>query len=182
VAKETTFDHPPKGHVAILAYDSANDQWQAVYVDASGNLQVDVASGNQIEALAHGYYGGGWQKNPLQFGFSDRLADGFYNGDLAAGYSEFTKGTVPVGEVYVVTWCTLAYYNSVPTRVELAGMFGTFGVDLINVSSPADGVTYTRLVNAFLKAGDYFRLRIYGATLHDIVYVKWHGYKMDVDL
>lgn len=44
MAKETTFEHPPKGHVALLAYDSANDRWQAVYVDASGNLQVDVVA------------------------------------------------------------------------------------------------------------------------------------------
>lgn len=42
MARETTFEQPPEGHVAILAYDSSIDKWRAVYVDASGNLQVDV--------------------------------------------------------------------------------------------------------------------------------------------
>lgn len=51
MAKETTFEHPPRGHTAILAYDAANDVWRAVYVDASGNLQVDVvASGLPSDA------------------------------------------------------------------------------------------------------------------------------------
>lgn len=44
MTKETTFPHPPGGHAAILAWDSVNERWQAVYVDASGNLQVDVVA------------------------------------------------------------------------------------------------------------------------------------------
>lgn len=44
MAKEQTFSHPPKGHVALLAYDSVNDRWQVVHVDADGNLQVDLVA------------------------------------------------------------------------------------------------------------------------------------------
>lgn len=44
MAKETTFSQPPGRQVGLLAYDSANDRWQAVYVDASGNLKVDVVT------------------------------------------------------------------------------------------------------------------------------------------
>lgn len=44
MAKETALEQPPEGHIGIWAYDSVNDRWQAVYVDASGNLQVGVVA------------------------------------------------------------------------------------------------------------------------------------------
>lgn len=53
MAKETNFQHPPRGHVAFLAYDSVNDRWQAIYVDASGNLQVDVVTLGELRNALH---------------------------------------------------------------------------------------------------------------------------------
>lgn len=42
MAKETSYEHPPEGHVGLLAYDSVNDKWYAVLADAGGRLQVEV--------------------------------------------------------------------------------------------------------------------------------------------
>ena len=47
MAKETLFDHPPKGHVAITAYDPSVDKWRAVEVDAEGRLEVSVTAGHK---------------------------------------------------------------------------------------------------------------------------------------
>ena len=47
MAKETLFDHPPKGHVAITAYDPSVDKWRAVEVDASGRLEVVMTAGHK---------------------------------------------------------------------------------------------------------------------------------------
>ncbi len=44
MTKEQNFPHPPAGHFGLLAYDSVNDRWQVVHVDASGNLQVDLVA------------------------------------------------------------------------------------------------------------------------------------------
>uniref|UniRef100_A0A6H2A0L8 Uncharacterized protein n=1 Tax=viral metagenome TaxID=1070528 RepID=A0A6H2A0L8_9ZZZZ len=44
MAKETTIEHPPQGHVGLWAYDPVNNRWQAIYADADGNLQVDVVA------------------------------------------------------------------------------------------------------------------------------------------
>lgn len=48
MAKEQNFPHPPRGHVALLAYDSVNDRFQVVHVDATGLLQVDVADSGGV--------------------------------------------------------------------------------------------------------------------------------------
>jgi len=47
VAKEQTFEHPPRGHVALLVYDADNDCWQVLRVESgsSPNLLVGVAKG-----------------------------------------------------------------------------------------------------------------------------------------
>lgn len=42
MAKQTEFDHPPKGHVGLLVYDSVNNKWYAVLGDANGHIQLDV--------------------------------------------------------------------------------------------------------------------------------------------
>lgn len=42
MTKETNFEHPPRGHVGLLAYDSVNDRFQVVYVGADGRLHIDV--------------------------------------------------------------------------------------------------------------------------------------------
>lgn len=44
MAKETSFDQPPRGHVGLLVYDSVNDKWYAVLGDADGHLKVDVVT------------------------------------------------------------------------------------------------------------------------------------------
>ncbi|MBU2060050.1 MAG: hypothetical protein KKB38_20260 [Gammaproteobacteria bacterium] len=43
MAKQTTFDHPPGKHIALLAHDLANDIWRAVRVSEDGQLSIDVA-------------------------------------------------------------------------------------------------------------------------------------------
>lgn len=47
MAKETTFDHPPKGHAAILGYDSSIDKHRTFSVDSSGRLEVVVATAHK---------------------------------------------------------------------------------------------------------------------------------------
>lgn len=44
MALDQNFPHPPKGHFGLVAYDSVNDRWQVVHVDADGNLQVDLVA------------------------------------------------------------------------------------------------------------------------------------------
>lgn len=62
MAKETNFEHPPKGHLALLAYDPANDRWQAVHVDDSGNLQVDITAIVDGQIHLYGWDGDSWEK------------------------------------------------------------------------------------------------------------------------
>jgi hypothetical protein len=62
MAKDQTFNQPTRGHVGILAYDPDNDRFQVVHVDSDGQLQVDVAASEALEARLHGYDGADWQK------------------------------------------------------------------------------------------------------------------------
>lgn len=61
MAKETTFEHPPKGHFGLIAYDSVNDRWQAVHVDADGNLQVDITAIVDGQIHLYAWDGDSWE-------------------------------------------------------------------------------------------------------------------------
>lgn len=42
MAKESTFEFPPRGHIGVLGYDSVDDDFPTVLVDSDGHPQVDI--------------------------------------------------------------------------------------------------------------------------------------------
>ena len=49
MSKEKTFEHPPRGHAAILAYDPVNDRFRVLEIesDQDPNLKVVLTKGGQ---------------------------------------------------------------------------------------------------------------------------------------
>lgn len=42
MAKETRFEHPPRGHIAVLGYEPDHDDWYALHIDEDGVAFVEV--------------------------------------------------------------------------------------------------------------------------------------------
>ena len=182
MTKEQTFEHPPRGHVALLAYDSVNDRFQVVHVDASGLLQVDVAAVADPQANAHGYDGAAWRKQPLIWSYSDRLVDQKQNADTPAGAVTLSHTTVPAGEVWTVLGGSVVNVNTAtPCRMwaALAGLgiavyeYGTLAISVYSITSP---------LNIVLKAGDNVDVTFSGCTLGDTILSNIFGYKMSIAL
>lgn len=108
MAKEQSFSFPPRGHVALLAYDPAADVFRVVAVDASGNLQVGMGGGGGLESDLYAWDGSTWQKllaqtaaNPnLQVALRDGAVQAHVAAPNADNFSPSTPGLFVVGHLY----------------------------------------------------------------------------------
>lgn len=98
MAKETVTKHPRSGHVGLMAYDSANDRWQAVYVDPTGNLQVDVVASPDQTCNLYAWDGDSWEKvtidasDHLQVAIADwPTAPTIYNVTMTNASTEYSQ-------------------------------------------------------------------------------------------
>lgn len=94
MAIPTEFDHPPEGHTGILAYDSVNDKWYAVLVDADGHLQLDVLSIADGEIHLYAWDGDSWEKVTID-------ASGHLQVDVAAAIALSVQQQQYTGSAWV---------------------------------------------------------------------------------
>jgi len=177
VTKETNFEHPPRGHVALLAYDSVNDRWQAVYVDASGRLQMD---GADLTTRIHGWDGSAWHKLPMTWGYSDQYAERVVDTTMPAGHSNLNGSSVTDGEVWRVTGASFIVFSTSCTEVRLSFNVGGVSFFLDSVLTPSSGQFYSFLCDLTLKKDNFMFFRFYSLTLNDDAYIHFWGYKMKV--
>lgn len=158
MAKETVFQHPPGKHVAVLAYDSVNDRWQAVHADVSGQLSVKVAAAKTPERFAE-------TKSELNPG---------------AGTYNITFTAVPAGQVYTLEG--IAAKNQ--TR---AASFLTFWITdgtqyIIVKDAPQTTIARFEFVSfsVTMQAGDYVIVQFAGTVAGDDLYASIWGRKLPV--
>lgn len=180
MAKETNFPEPPRGHIALLGWDSVNARWQAVAVNGSGLVQVDLADVADRQVNAHGYDGSAWQKLPLLWGYSDRWFERVSDTDATAGTNTLDTAAVPAGYVYVVQGIATLNLSTVVTHRQ--GLRpGTYDMILQRTTGVGAGVTLPLFpVGIALKEGDTVRARFYGCTAGDDIHLSVVGYKMAI--
>lgn len=135
-----------------------------------------------IKAFTHGYVSSTWQKQPLQFGYSDVYGEYFREDNVAAGSHDLTFGTVPAGEIWVVTnyiaYCTTSNPSTISLVAYVGGTSMTVDVD----ASPTAYVPLKLTGRLYLKEDDYLLARFFGCALNDDIIASAAGYKMDIDL
>jgi len=204
VTKEQTFEHPPRGHVALLAYDSVNDRFQVVHIDANGLLQVDVAAQAanldvniaaqaidvevtqatpaDLVVAAHGYDGAAWRKQPLIWGYTDRIVEAVVVADATVGTNYLALGVVPAGEVWVIEAMSGTDDTTVPTGVLFGAYNGSAWLWMKQVAAPVVSVYADYQGVLRLKAGDNCAVVFLGCTLNDNLYANFVGYKMSITM
>lgn len=204
MTKETFFDHPRSGHVGMLAYDSVNDRWQVVHVDATGQLSIDLGSLEDLlnaldsvgtdeldvnieESVAldtqlHGYISSAWQKLPMLWGFSDRVAETVSETNTSAGTNIIYSTEVPSGEVHVIQSVTAISATASSTLIRIATTDDTNFGFVLDEQSPSDNIPCIWTGEIVLKAGDKIRGTFVGCTAAKAIYMYVWGYKLDVDL
>lgn len=193
MTKEQTFAHPPRGHVALLAYDSANDRFQVVHVDASGLLQVDIAAQAidvevtqvtpaDLVVAAHGYDGAAWRKQPPIWGYSDRYVVQQQNVSDVAGDYTINLPAVPAGEVWRVLGLAVYRGTNVNQYARLQVIVGVSAYSVEDIAIPTLGRFFPGAAELVLKAVDNVRVIYTGATVGEVVITVASGYKMSIAL
>lgn len=180
MAKETNFPEPPRGHVALLGWDSVNARWQAVAVDASGLVQIDVADIADRQVNAHGYDGSAWQKLPLLWGYTDRYTESIEHTKIGAASYNMWSSEVAAGVVRILNMSSsLDNTTAITHRHFLRDgtdnfQIETFAAQPINTWAVNPNVFYV------LKEGDQQRIQFVSAADGDVLTGRWWGYEMAI--
>lgn len=181
MAKETVFQHPPGKHVAILAYDSVNDRWQAVHVDASGQLSINVAAPQKLDVNLYGWDGAVARKLALVWGWSANWDENL--GGTATGTSYLKKSSVvPVGQVWVLQALSITDSARQVTLASMGVVRASGGIVSLNYIAPLPRNTPLFCTGTFtLGAGDWAQVFLDGTVAGDVINAGLCGYKMSVN-
>jgi len=180
VTKETNFEHPSEGYVALLYYDVDNDRFQLV---TGGDVDADIpadAKAKLVSALSYGWDGSAWQKLPMVWGFTDRWFELVFTLDATLGSNDLVTAVVPPGYVYRAEWQSVINGTRNPSRIWFAIWAGATGVIYEDQPGPgANTRAYYRLP-VTLKAGDKIGVTIGDCGAGDDIFYRVWGTKMKI--
>lgn len=182
MAKDQIFQHPTRGHVAVLYYDVANDRFQVVPCDDVDTAIPATAKATVASALAHGYDGTLWRKQMLVWSYYDRLAEFTQYVKVGAGDTLRTLFTVPDGYVYVVNATMSINHDKITVQNHLL----YDGTDYYSIfqSTPTAIAQWQNNANVFyaLKKDDKLAFQFIGCDGDDVLEFAAWGYKMKIDM
>ena len=172
----------PKGRLVTPVGFDPSGYPLALEVDADGYLKVSIAAPAAGLVGAHGYVGGAWHKNPIQFGYSDVLNISVENTNIPAGNSYLETLAVPDGCIWVVTNISMVYYGTSPPNI-VALISGAEGeLWLFGQKSPVSGISYDRQGWWVLKAGNSLKIYIKNGTAGDDIHLYVTGFVTQINL
>ncbi len=182
MAKETDFEHPPRGHVAILYYDVANDRFQVVQGDDVDTAIPAAAKAMLASSLAHGYDGSAWRKLPLLWGYTDRLAEVDSRVQSGGGNELVELYTVPAGYVAEINMTSSRNRDTITTHEHVLVVNSDEYAIKVYVNNPVGNTAINDNVRYVLAPGDIFKVRYYSCTDGDRLVTKVWGWLMDVTM
>ena len=169
-----------KGFIVIPAWvDSGQVKPLA---DNSGYFTVNIAEWlTSIQAQVYGYINSAWQKQPMQWGFTDTYL-GTVTG-TADGSSPFYVSLPAIASGYVakVTHIVLVHNDTAARIVDILFYDGSGNYVIKNFASMAPSVYQEYQMEFYLKPGQYLRSRILSETSGRTLTLTAFGYKMKVN-
>lgn len=182
MAKETDFEHPPRGHVATLYYDVANDRFQVVQGDDVDTAIPATAKAMLASSLAHGYDGTLWRKLALVWGYSARLAEVDSRTQSGGGNELVELYTVPSGYIAILNATMSRNRDTITTHEHILVADSTEYAIKIYVNNPVGSTAINDNVKYVLSEDDVFQVRYYACTNNDRLITKCWGSLMKVDM
>lgn len=180
MTKEQTFEHPPRGHVALLYYDVANDRFQVVQGDDVDTAIPATAKALLTSTLAHGYDGSAWRKQAPIWGYSDRLAEQKLHTMTAGTTYVMAMTAVPPGYVDRIVGFSLATDKAGAGCLPYADFAGALMVIYPSQTMAANVYKAVSPYDLILKAGDYVQFNWSGVAVNDVLIANIWGYRMAV--
>lgn len=183
----------PLTSIQARLYGDLNDVWEKVHVLSDGSLRVfiggaaddtEVIQGNpdSLKVGTHGYDGSAWKKQGLVWAYNDVLHESWVENDSAAGALFHSFGTVPSGEVWVITHAMAFNMYTNPDYIFWSIYDGSNYHTFRRTAGPGIGVevNYSGLIP--IKEGEKCVVWYGGCVLHDVLEASIWGYKMKVDM
>lgn len=135
-----------------------------------------------MTAENYGWVSSAWQKDPLRLGYSGTVSETLSDTALSSGSNNINGTAVPAGEIHVITNVSCAYLGTVSGVRLLPAVYVNSEVVYIDEhNSITSGQNYQTQGYFVLAPGDYIRLQIEGATATDDGYLKFSGFRVDID-
>lgn len=182
MTKETHFDHPPKGHVAILYYDVTNDRFQVVPCDDVDTAIPATAKATVASALAHGYDGTLWRKQPTIWGYTDRWYQDLSESAPSTGTWTKLSTAVPSDEVYKLEFIYVINDSRSGTAITFSAVVAGVTNYFVYDTTVARFYPNTFIGSITLKNGDQIRLTMDGVVQGDTMKACVWGSKMSIEM
>jgi len=143
---------------------------------------LDLDGSGRLSANAHGYIAGAWQKQPLAWGISDSVSEAVSDTNLGADTQTLSTTPILAGEVHVASAINFRVDSATCTRGQLQIVVGGVSLVILTQASPVAYTWYLKTGEFVLAEGDYIALSMTGLTAGDDAYLRYAGYRMDVDL
>lgn len=193
MAKETSFEFPPNGHIALLVWDKVNKDWYAVLGNEDGHVQIEVVTmptDVEIKQTApadlciaqHQYDGSAWKKSNLLWGYNERWAEKVVDTNADAGDDTLTTTAVPPGYVYVLTNLSVQNNNTSNTSIEVYCSDGSVNARIVVPLSTTATIADAWSGMIPLAEGDVVNALFHGCTAGDDIFIMVWGYKMKIDM
>jgi hypothetical protein len=154
-----------------------------------GNVDIvtlpELAAGTQeigkVQSRLYGYYSGAWQKGPIPFGYSGDKSESVDVASASAGTNILSGSLVPAGEIWVLQAVHAADITNVPSRLYLSVVVNGVVVVLTDVTTLTAGINTTWNGSIVLSEGDRVRSSIFGCTAADVLQMRYHAVRVDID-
>lgn len=180
MTKETDFEHPPRGHVALLYYDVANDRFQVVQGDDVDTAIPVTAKAMLTSSLVHGYDGSNWRKLPLLWGYTARYAERENLVVQQAGTKTLTFSSPEEGEIWRITGLSCLCNTANPSAVSFLATIVTYPVYVVNQVGIVANQVYSWVVDVVLGYQDTLVVYWGGCLVDDDLSAYAYGYKMKI--
>lgn len=127
-----------------------------------------------------GEYGGAWIPLKLVWAYTDRFAQADSELDSPGGAVDIDLTAVPAGEVWKIEGISARDQDSAITSIFFTLRYSGGGHHVFVQPSPVLGLWDAWTGMLTLKATDYVRVTFNGTVLHDRLYARAWGYKMDI--
>ena len=193
MAKETEFEHPPRGHIAPLVYDSVAKKWYAIkgsgydylqvaVVSTPANVEVKQTNPADLRIAQHQYDGATWRKSNLLWGYNDRWIENLGGTQSNAGMYSATTTEVSEGYVYILQLLSIRNISSAGGTTLLRVLPETGSYVFLWAPSRLKFEPLLWTGELCLKAGDTVRVTMGSCGDGDTIEAVAWGYKLKVDM
>jgi len=186
-------EQTPLTNIQARLYTHYGGTWTPVPVEADGSLHIHLNSQEADLGIAqatpallqpgiNSHIGGAWKKQPMIWGYSDRLYEDLSESAPDTGTWTKLSTVVPPGEIHKLEFMYVINDSRQGSSITFSAMSGGIVNYFVFETTVARYFPNVFVGSVTLAAGDYLRITMGGVNAGDTMKACIWGNKMDIDL